>query len=111
VMLNTGAECVGTYSPVCVAQGEELDIAENKKKARKSAAAKVFAHLKSNAEFRYAVHLSEQARAKAKQDAAAAQQQQEGPGTDNTLVEDPAPPLKPVAPVAPPTIEDIEVEE
>lgn len=71
VILNTGAECVGTFSPVEIKEGEQLDVAANKKKARSAAASEAFAHLKSISEWRKAVFLSEQARAKATQEQAA----------------------------------------
>lgn len=64
LILNTGTECVGTFAPVEIKDGEPVDVATNKKKARASAAKKAFASIKAVAEWRKAVFVSDQARKK-----------------------------------------------
>lgn len=58
LMLNTGHECIGQYSPI---NREDVDIADDKKIARSNALEKATAHLKSITEWRRAIYNSQQA--------------------------------------------------
>jgi hypothetical protein len=77
LILGTGTECVGVYSPINVDDKNPLNIAENKKLARGNALGKVRKAIKSVVEWQRAMYFSDKARKQAEEAAALKQAQED----------------------------------